>query len=175
MENSIIAFYSEQSRDHRGRLFSDILKYTDVQIEEYHDFIQWLFPLTEPSPFNPLAPTLDKETQAEFKSNAVLKINLCKACCRMLSFYGLCCSCTKPPSDYIKPNDAFVGKAENWMTFNNHNHLRLTRILISLRLLGLEDCSRSLYNCLMLISKNQSTCFSNETIRFWNKTQSQAV
>lgn len=37
----------------------DIVVFTDDEVEAYHDFIQWIFPTSQPSRFNGDAPTLD--------------------------------------------------------------------------------------------------------------------
>ena len=42
--------------------------WSDQQLELVHNYIQWLFPLTEFSAFNPSAPVLDSETIARFRS-----------------------------------------------------------------------------------------------------------
>lgn len=171
MYQPIITFYSGKTCDHRGRSIFDILNYSDDQLEKYHDFIQWLFPLKVKSPINPYAPILNNDIITEFKLNTLLLNNLCKSCSRMLSFYGLCCSKNIFPSNKIVKNETFINKSKNWIKKSNHNHLRLTRILTCLNLLGLKECSASLYKCLIEITKEYPSCFSKETIQFWINTQ----
>ena len=61
----IIGFLSGESADGEGRYLPEIQQWPDRELEAIHDFIQWMFPLTEPSPVNPEAPVLDAETIAQ--------------------------------------------------------------------------------------------------------------
>ena len=42
-------FLLNESCDHKGRMLSDIYKFSDNEIEATHDFIQLIFPLDKPS------------------------------------------------------------------------------------------------------------------------------
>ena len=57
-ESPLVAFYRGEGRDHRGRLLSHIHQYDFDALERHHDYIQWLFPLPEPSGANLSAPLL---------------------------------------------------------------------------------------------------------------------
>ena len=59
-------FYKGTGTDSEGRTIAMIWAYSHNQWEATHDFIQWLFPLPEPSRFNPSAPVLS-EKQAPCK------------------------------------------------------------------------------------------------------------
>ena len=96
----------------------DILDRDDAWLEAVHDYIQWLFPLPEPSPFNPAAPVLTVADIAAFAADPSLRAALA----RMEKFYGL------GRADAPRP----------WLTPGNHNFRRLTRILRALALLGLR-------------------------------------
>ena len=45
----LVHFLEGTYPDHKGRYLSDIWSYSDNEIERTHDFIQWIFPLDEPS------------------------------------------------------------------------------------------------------------------------------
>ncbi|MBF0540152.1 MAG: hypothetical protein HQK91_01720 [Nitrospirae bacterium] len=169
--NIIINFYLGKETDDKHRFLSDILKYSDDQLESYHDFIQWLFPLETESQYNLLAPLIDKEIRYEFSKNVILQDNLCKSCSRMLHFYGFLCGPPLNIESIITCDMNFTKKAENWLSPNNHNHLRLTRILRSLRLLSLEKCSSKLLLKLEEIALQNPHKISKETLHFWQKTQ----
>ena len=49
MQMEIVGFLEGKTPDHRGRMLAMIIKQTDHQAETTHDYIQWLFPLDEPS------------------------------------------------------------------------------------------------------------------------------
>lgn len=65
----------------------------------------------------------------------------------------------------------FAERSKNWLTPANHNHLRITRILKSLRLLGLEPESAAFFRALAAIYPGQSAAanpaISATTFRFW--------
>jgi hypothetical protein len=60
-------------------------------------------------------------------------------------------------------------KSRGWLHAGNHNHLRLTRILTSLRLLGLDDQSRALFLCLEQIAGGHPHAISATTLDYWRR------
>jgi len=85
----IIGFYSGEEPDHRGRYLHEIQEWADDQLEGVHDYIQWLFPLPEPSGFNAAAPILTRESIQEFRTWPELQQKLRVSFLRMMNFYGL--------------------------------------------------------------------------------------
>ena len=113
-DSAIVRFLANDGRDAAGRTFEDVLALSDVCLERRHDFIQWLFPLTEPSAAVPGSPVLtDADIQA-LRDSEIARARLARAGKRMLAFY--------------RATDA-------WRAPADHNHLRITRIIRSLRLL----------------------------------------
>ena len=113
----ITGFLSGESPDGEGRFLTEIQQWPDQELESVHDFIQWMFPLTEPSPVNPDAPVLDAETIAEIRARPELQEAVRASLARMRRFYG---------------------ESAHWISPGNHNYLRITRILKCLKLLGLD-------------------------------------
>ena len=175
MASGIVQFYSGKGVDHRGRSLRAILSFTDKELETVHDFIQWLFPIETLSRVNPFAPVVSRDTQVEFRANALLRKNLCKACSRMLGFYGLCCHGEAMVAPRVSCAGDFPAKSANWMTPDDHNHRRLTRILKSLRLLGLGICSRSLFLCLEELASQNPGDISGLTLEYWRDSQKVAT
>jgi len=116
--SDLLDFYSEKGTDFNGRSLSSILAYTDEDLEHIHDYIQWLFPLPEPSRFVLHAPILRPKDIHKFKSNPVLRSNMQRSWYRMSRFYS---------------------GDRQWISFRNHNFMRITRILKSLSLCGLNE------------------------------------
>lgn len=142
-----------------------IQQWPDRRLEEVHDFIQWLFPLAEPSPVNPLAPVLDPETVQAFAADPELRQNLRRSFVRMLRFYGLE---MRPGSPCVIARAAnFPERAVNWLHPGDHNHLRITRILKSLSLLGLAEEARAFLQCLETIHAEEPGKISALSLRFW--------
>lgn len=166
----IIGFYSGAKPDDHGRHLREIQGWPDDALEEVHNFIQWMFPLIDASPVNPRAPVLDRETIAAFRSRPDLQDNLRASFHRMLQFYGLRVLPGSPSRVERAPN--FEHRAGNWLSAGNHNHLRITRIIKCLRLLGLESDAQAFFNCLMDIyaveSKKRWPAISSTTFRFWS-------
>ena len=164
----IVRFYRLEGTDARGRRLGDILGWDDARLESVHDYIQWLFPLPEPSAFNPHAPILGEAAVRTFRHDASLRARLAQALARMLAFYGLA-ETTRRGHVTIEPTADFPARSRNWLHAGNHNHLRLTRILTSLRLLGLEDQSRALLACLERVAGDHPHAISSTTLAYWKR------
>jgi hypothetical protein len=165
--NALIAFYAGQRPDHRGRLLSEIQNWDFEQLEDVHDFIQWLFPLPEPSPVNPSAPTLDRASIEEFRRRPDLQAALLTSFRTMLAFYGFELVSETPPE--IRRSQNFAEQSPNWLSPNNHNHLRITRILRALRLLGLEAYAQAFFDALDAIYKEKPARITATTYDFWQR------
>src|ERR1700730_17438308 len=143
--------------------------WSDDDLERTHDYIQWLFPLAESSGFNRDAPLLDDKTIGQFRENSGLRRRLETSLVRMLAFYGLEIHATAPLTVRQAPN--FAERSENWLTPSNHNHLRITRILKSLKLLGLGEQAKALFDCLADICREESgkvvPGIAEESFAFW--------
>jgi hypothetical protein len=165
----LVRFYARLAPDDRGRFLEEIQGWSDLQLERTHDYIQWLFPLTKRSAFNPSAPILDAKAISEFRSRPKLRANFRASLVRMLAFYGLELVGDRPLR--VVPSASFSEQAENWLTPSNHNHLRITRILESLMLLGLEEEAAACFCCLKGLYGKESARveprISEETFHFW--------
>lgn len=171
MENRLVEFYVGRGVDHAGRSLDTILGMSDSELEGLHDYIQWLFPMDVPSSVNPYAPVADQETQRAFRRDRKLRVNLCRSCRRMLQFYRLSCGAQQQPCAAIQTTPTFASRPVNWLTPDNHNHLRLTRVLTSLRLLGLSECSSRLLQCLEDIASRYPERVTDRTRTFWSESQ----
>lgn len=153
-EPLLIRFFdpSIASLDSRGRTLATVLSSSDRQLEASHDYIQTLFPLPEGSMFNS-APLITPEIREAFLSQPQLRASLRNALERMLAFYGLQLNERQVPNSSSTKNEVtrgpnFTSNSKNWVTRFNHNHLRITRILRSLRVLGLTSEAEALHDFL---------------------------
>lgn len=166
--SALLAFYRGTGTDHAGRRLEDMLAWGAEELENVHDYIQWLFPLAEPSAYNPWAPTLSAEDIAALRAEPGLRARLREAMQVMLAFYGLSCQGGgNTPS--IAPAKEFSERGRHWLTAHNHNHLRLTRILKSLALLGLASDARMLLDCLERIAATANGTVSPLTLDYWRR------
>ncbi len=161
----IVAFYENSAPDDRGRFLDEILYFDDDALEYLHDYIQWLFPMRERSGANPTAPRLDNDAIEEFHTRSDLQIALRRSFDRMLAFYGL-----KWDAERIVRSNFFDNRNQ-WLTPGNHNHLRLTRILTAMRLLGDAPAASALFRSLEELEaeerKNGTNRISDRSFRFW--------
>jgi hypothetical protein len=88
MATPLINFYRGSGRDSEGRTLDEILRWDYIQLELVHDFVQWLFPLPEPSQFNDDAPILTKDDILLFHRDPQLREYLIRSFAKMIGFYG---------------------------------------------------------------------------------------
>lgn len=147
---------STAATDPRNRSLATILSWPDSTLESSHDYIQILFPLPEESMFS-FAPIVKPEIRAAFLARPELRLSLRRALERMLKFYGLQFTNASledndngngSTGEAITRGPNFASATRNWLTKFNHNHLRMTRILRSLRVLGLSSEAAALHHFL---------------------------
>ena len=162
-DSPILRFYRSDATDDRGRTLDAILAWDDDRLEAVHDYIQWLFPLDEPSRFNRSAPLLTPGDRAAFRQPS-LAANLRRALERMLAFYGFALQPTMPPR--VTRSDQWRERSAVWLYAGNHNLLRLTRIIRSLALLGQPELARALYDRLKKECEGRVTAV---TLEYWKE------
>jgi hypothetical protein len=146
----LIRFYLGQGTDHAGRMISEIHSFYFHQLESYHDYIQWLFPLPNRSVFNPDAPILTEEDRLEFHHHPLVRQNYHISWTRMLDFFG-----------YFVNQDGLISKtclwgqlAPRWLSPENHNGMKVTRMLRSSMLCGFGDQARAFYETVIIDSRS---------------------
>jgi hypothetical protein len=162
----IVAFYLGTGTDHRHRHLEDVLAFSVDELESNHDYIQWLFPLAVPSSVMPDAPLVDSECRRAFQSDERLRAARRRALDRMLDFYGLALS--GPAGEpRIDKGRNFAERSSEWLHPNDHNFLRLTRIMTSLDLLGEPSLAAALQACLERLHGEYPSLIGETTIRYW--------
>lgn len=161
--SQLVQFHRGKSKDSQGRSLADYWAFSDVQMESRHDFIQWMFPLEEASRFNPGAPTLTQNDREAFEDDPVLRDHLLRSFDRFLTFLGL-----TRDGDRVVPASDF--EAKKWrFTEPNHNWLRISRVLASLRLLGLPAQAEAFHQGLESLIEQGKARISADTREYWNK------
>ena len=150
-ESTLVAFY-RGAPDVEGRTLAEILQWEDDRLESTHDYIQWMFPLRDRSGANPVAPVLSDDDVRAFRGEPALRHRMLDALNRMQDFYRL----------------GRRGERQ-WLTPGNHNYLRLTRMLRSLRTLGLPAEARQLFDELTAIYHEHSATIGPTTYRHWQQ------
>ena len=150
-EETLINFLRGTSLDSRGRYHADILRFSDEELEETDDYIQWLFPLREPSHVVPDSPFLESEDAIRvIREDEDIRENLVMALTRMKRFY--------------RDND-------HWLHQGDHNHLRITRILKSISLLGSQENAIDFYDFIMERVQDAQPVTA-ESLEYWKKSVS---
>lgn len=160
--SNLLKFYRGEGVDSNGRSIQQLWCFSLEEKERCHDYIQWLFPLKKPSQYNQNAPLLDAKTIAAMRQDPLLMANIQRSFKEMLTFYGL-----RQKKNIIERAENFPERKRVWLTPNNHNHLRLTRILRCLTLLGLTQQAKALSSCLKLLAKDYPNDIGKETVGIW--------
>lgn len=138
--SQIIDFF-DGGNDGENRSFESSLAYSLDWMETCHDYIQWFFPLPEPSMFHPDAPILSEEeiqalqqdvlAQNQRYQNVMLLVD------KFLYFLGI-----------LRTDQSFElsdgGREKIWLGNFNHNQFRMTRMLRFMCLIGLQTMARKL-------------------------------
>jgi len=142
----IVSFLEGKTPDHRGRTFAMLLQQSDHQAETTHDYIQWLFPLDEPSRSVNGAPVLTELEIDEIRQSSLAQANLAKSARWFLGF--------------LERND-------HWITKYNHNHLRITRIIKSLRLLASDEAADEFRDKVLALAGDRLNLVDQKARGFW--------
>ncbi|KAH6713616.1 opioid growth factor receptor conserved region-domain-containing protein [Leptodontidium sp. MPI-SDFR-AT-0119] len=160
----IITFYEGTDTDHRGRYLSDILGWNANKLESAHDYIQIVFPLPEASAVQWSAPTINRQVFDAFRARPELRDRLKDSFQKILWFYGFELA---DGEDGVKvrkgPN--YDNHSDNWDVRFDHNHLRITRIIRCLRVLGLENEAQAFYAAL----EQNARRVSSRSREYWRR------
>ena len=142
----IVGFLEGKTPDHRGRILAMLLQQTDHQAETTHDYIQWLFPLDEPSRSVNGAPVLTELDIDEIRQSSLAQANLDKSA---RWFVG------------------FLERNDHWISKYNHNHLRITRVIKSLRLLASDEAADEFRDKVLALAGHNLNLVDQKARRFW--------
>tara|TARA_R110001583_G_scaffold195544_1_gene375835 strand:+ start:8618 stop:9571 length:954 start_codon:yes stop_codon:yes gene_type:complete len=160
-DSELIRFIRGEGADHRGRTLQDVLAMDDFWLEHTHDYIQWLFPIPEPSKFNNQVPVLTSEDRACFRTEKILRAQQQKALDRMLAFYGL-----ERREERVVPMPGLNMKSHIWLKPAGHNHLRITRIIRSLQYCYQPEVAMEVQSAVIALGKSLGQV-SEKSIGYW--------
>lgn len=142
-------FLENNEPDHLGRKLSQIWQFTDEEMETCHDYIQWVFPLDQESGSVPNAPVLTVEDIDDIKSSAVAISNL------------------KQSADWFYQ---FLCRNDQWLCAANHNHLRITRLIKSLRMLVGDDFADAMRTKILQMAEASGASINALTWEYWGQS-----
>lgn len=162
MTARVIDFYCDGGVDSNGRTLDDMVEMSDRELEFHHDIIQWMFPLHEASNFNPNCPLVDEKSAAALRADSNAQARMREVLNRFASFLGF----NWDEKGQFESDRNLKANRTNWQTPSNHNLLRITRVIRSLRLFGLETEAQNFF-AVVYESARQSGCLSEQTAAFW--------
>lgn len=142
----IVGFLEGGTPDHRGRILAILLQQTDHQAETTHDYIQWLFPLDEPSRSVNGAPVLTELEIDEIRQSSLAQANLARSAGWFLGF---------------------LERNNHWITKYNHNHLRISRVIKSLRLLASDKAADGFRDKALALAGDNLNLVDQKARGFW--------
>ena len=145
---NFVNFLTNNEPDFKNRFLKDIWNFSDEDIEHTHDFIQLLFPLNEESNAVSNGIYLDS-------SDAILSIKVNKLATENI---------VKSSKWFL----LFLARNSHWKRKHDHNYLRVTRIIKSLRLLVSDQEANKFYESFMqLIDENLISRINSTTLYYW--------
>lgn len=145
---NILQFLEGKTENVHGKTISDIWAFNDSQIERDHNFIQWLFPTSTPSVSVPGSPILSVEEIEKIRESELAIDNLHKSADWYFDFL-------ERNTFWIKPHD--------------HNHLRITRVIQSIRLLSDPDDAAFFREQIIKLIGNKLSIIPAKTQKFWKE------
>ena len=131
---SIVDFLEGVEPNINKLYIQDIWDLSDEEIENTHDFIQWLFPTDKPSRYNLAAPVLSEQDMLNIQNSEKAKKNLKYSANWFLNF---------------------LDRHSYWIHKDDHNQLRIKRIKKCLRLLIDINFSDKFLNEVIKIKKDK--------------------
>ena len=165
----IIDFYLGKLKHSRGATIDAIWKWSSGQLEFQHTYVQWLFPLVERSRSEPDSPILSDKDIERFNTNTELRERLKNSFRLLLGFYGfqLGYEAENSQKPSIGPSERFEERTKRWLNANNHNYLRITRILKSLTILGMSNEATEFFAALQRVYVQNGGKIGSYTYEYW--------
>ena len=145
----ILDFLIGEQPDIYNRYLEDIWKMSDEDIESVHNFIQWTFPLNERSGAVPNSPILTQQEIIDIKQSEIAKQNI------------------KKSVDWFVD---FLTRNSYWICQSNHNHLRITRVIKSLRLIHSNEEAENFKNSVMNLIQGNENKINPISLKFWKNS-----
>jgi predicted protein tyrosine phosphatase len=151
-----------------GLTWEKMLAFTPDRFETHHAYVQWAFPTTQQSNFNPDVPILTPHEIEEFRTSAQegteLASRLVTSWLTILNFYGFRYSFSDMK---VYRKDGFDPETVHWLARGDHNYLRITRILQCMRICGLEVCTQAFFAALDELYQEFPDYIGPTTYRYW--------
>jgi len=165
MNQLIVDFYSGKQRTHPGETLRESMTGAIKRAGKcprLHSMAVFLYPTQSIIIFAP--PSSMRSKSPNSRTDPELQAQLLVSLDMMLGFYGF-----ERNNQSITCSNSWEERSRNWLRPGNHNHLRLTRILKSLSILGLKTMHMHLWCCLTLYVRWESGAISGTTMGYWKR------
>lgn len=164
----ILAFYAGNAPNYDEKRFEDILLWDDERLECNASYLQWLFPLPIAICPDYSAPLLTTDDILAFDRTPECRDNLHRSFQRMLAFYGFDEVKKSPPIIIRSAN--WESRSKVWLTADNYNFARITQILASMSVLGLENHANAFLEELSKIYMiDEGNCIARQVYHRWHQ------
>ncbi len=129
-DHAALSFLQGHGLDARGQTLDEVLAFDDEALEHTHDVVQWLFPSSAPSAFNPDAPVMSAAGFEQLAMDPLALEGLRRATARMLRFFGF--ELVLDGNGRVRALaqlPRFELRTGHWLPEPTHNDLRVTRML----------------------------------------------
>ena len=230
---SVVPFFTDGSVDPLGRTYESMLNFSLDRMEECHDYVQFMWPLHEPSAFASVFPVLTREQAAAISASPAARARMLAGLAKFRVFYGVPEGVVIPvrrkahanapdggPAAVVGPDEVAdvtaigdvprrsprlnasahasagptseglaaashgdggaaasepataaptpdISRVRLWAHNGDHNLLRITRIIRSLRLIGLDDAAAAFWRDFQIVGEWAK--LSAATIGFWRR------
>ncbi|MDA1036717.1 MAG: opioid growth factor receptor-related protein [Chloroflexi bacterium] len=141
--SKLLDFYRNQGTDGEGRSFADVLDFDLRMMERDHVYMQWMFPVPERSKAQPKSPVMTGDDLEEFQT--------------VPEFHAMA-------REAYQKFAMFLQQTTVWQHPLDHNHLRITRALRFLTLIGLNAEARALHG---YVSSREFNEISEKSLWYW--------
>jgi len=162
LEDIAYLFLKGRGTDDKGRRVHEYLLFDETMLEGCHGWIQWAFPISTPSRYNPLAGQIFAGTApSRYRRGGTIRDNQTKLLNLYLASVG------------IGPDDAYDEIDLNKFfqvvdSPKNHHMLRLSRVLKNLMLSDRRLTAQWVYETLMQAAMANPNGFEVKTIAYWS-------
>lgn len=149
MHDDLLEFARNTGKHPSGLFLEDVWKLPDHEIESRHDIIQWMFPTMTPSQAQPQSPYIHEEMLRTYQEDIVVRMNLITSTERYIQF--------------LRDNTSI------WAKQYDHNHLRITRVIESIRLLIGREQAKSFYSLVCTMNAVQGYPVNIQSTEYWKE------
>lgn len=168
MDSELIKFYKGE-RNRNNVTLEEVWGFSDHELENIHNYIQWIFPIVEPDYWDRDTPKLSEKDIQIFKNSKLFKTKVVKSLIVMSKFWGFDINYDNSGTLVMNKSESYNDKSKNWQTYMNHNFLRITRVIHCLNDLGFRNLAKVFYEGIIKVVGENRLKFNPNSVEFWKE------